>query len=1000
MAGSATSPVLVGRDAPLAVLRDIVRGAASGSPAVAVVSGEAGIGKSRLLAELVAPLRTDGVLVALSTCVEVGADLPFLPLATLLRGLVRELPADVLARATGPNADDLARLVPELTPAVAPRLPPGGGPDRSRMFEVLAAFIASVSVERTVVLAVEDAQWADEGTAAFLAYLVRDLSAERLVLCLTERTGDRSPNDRNERWLADLDRVSITTRIELEPLDRAAIALQLSNLAAEPPPSELVDRVWRRSDGNPMFAEELFAAALRGERLPTGLARSLDVQLRSLAPGEREVLRAAAVIGRPFDERLVAEALHRPIADVGGFLRTALEARHLVLVDDGRLVAFRHGLLAEAVERGLLPDERRSLHAAVAGVLDGRPELADPAPAGPAAERAHHWLAAERYPEALSSALEAARAATAVGAHEAADEQYDRALGLLEARSVALPADVDPVELRAAAAEAADLAGRPEQALERIRSALRLVDEATDPAWAGRLRSRQGYFGWVLGRGREALADHRRAVELVPEEPPSEARAQVLRAYAGALMGAGRYAESRPMAERAVRAAVAAGARVEEAQARTVLGSDLVALGEIEGGLASLAQAARLADAAGVPPVAIVAHHNRAVSLLAADRHDEARAEALRARSVARDSGLDRRYGAHTLAPAADALLRVGRLRTAVELANEALGISGGRGTVYLDAVAARAAALLGEREPARRWLALADDLAVDSELDPDLAAYLAAARAEVELADGRPDTALTAVLAGLDALGGLDDASSMAPLLPLGAGALAELLRDADARRDPNAAAALGAARTRIGEAAAAVARTGRTGSASAAADLAAAELDRAAGVSSADAWSVVATTWDRLEGALYAAYARYRAAEARLRIRADRRAAEDDLRAAFVTLSTLEVTPLVQAVVGLARQARISLPATGVPPELGHTPEPTPTPSGGPPLSVREREVLALVAAGRTNGEIARELFISRKTASVHVSHILDKLGVASRVEAAISAARLGIVAVDDEA
>jgi DNA-binding CsgD family transcriptional regulator len=294
----------------------------------------------------------------------------------------------------------------------------------------------------------------------------------------------------------------------------------------------------------------------------------------------------------------------------------------------------------------------------------------------------------------------------------------------------------------------------------------------------------------------------------------------------------------------------------------------------------------------------------------------------------------------------------------------------------------------------ARRWLGLADGLVVDSELDPDLAAYLATARAEVELGDGQPARALTAILAGLDALGGLDDAASVGSLLPLGAGALAELLRDADARRDPDAAAALGPARTRIREAIAAVVRTGRTGSASAAAGLAEAELGRAGGRSSADAWTAAAAAWDRLDGALYVAYARYRAAEARLRVREDRPAAANDVRAAFESLSALGVAPLVAAVAGLARQARIALPTQSGPPATPEAPEPAAARGAGPPLSAREREVLALVAAGRTNGEIAGELFISRKTASVHVSHILDKLGVASRVEAAITAARLGIV------
>ena len=1012
MVASRTSPIVVGREEPLAELEAALDSAGRSEPRIVVLTGEPGIGKSRLLGELIARARDRGAVTAVSACVEVGADLPFLPLAGLVRRAVLGLPAVERAVVIGPAVDEVASLIPELAPDARPGPPPAGPADRARLFERLLGLVGRLASDRTIVLGLEDAHWADDATAAFVAFLARNLATERLLLCLTRRTGALAAPDRDrstDRWLAELERVPIVARLELLPLDRSAIARQLAALGSAPPSDGVVERVWRRSDGNPMFAEELFAAAGRGERLPAALAETFDAQLRRLDRATRRAVEAAAVIGRPFDERLVAAVVGRPIDEARDALRAGLEADLLARVDDGRRLAFRHVLLAEAVERSLLPDERRSLHVAVASAIAADTALADPTPGGSAAERAHHWLAAERLSEALAMTVEAARAATAIGAFEAADDQYGRALELLE-RGVETPPGVEPVELYGAAAEAADLAGRTDRGLERARAGLARVDETAEPAMAGRLRSRIAYFSWVLGHGADALAEHARAVALVPADPPSEVRAHVVAAFAGALMGAGRYAESRSVAEDAVAAATVAASPAHEARARSVLGSDLVALGEIEAGLDELSRAADLADAAGAAQVAVVAHHNRAVSMLAADRYADAHAEALRTRDVARAHGLERRYGANAVACAADALLRLGRLRDALDLATDALPLTpGGKGIVHLDAVGARAAALLGERDMASAWLDRAKEVA-PPDLDPDLGAYLATATAEVALAAGRPADALAAVLHGLDALGGLDDLASVAPLLPLGAGAVAELLRDADARRDRTPPSDLVGSADRLATASAAVSANARTGSGRASAALAEAELERGRGVLDAALWRGVVTAWDAVGGDMYAAYARYRAAEAHLRTRTDRPEAERQLRAAAATLARLEANPLLEGVRVLARQARIHLTAAvtadpttpGLPAKRSQPVAVGPNGSrlAGPPLSAREREVLEHVAAGRTNGEIAEQLFISRKTASVHVSHILDKLGVVSRVEAAILAARLGLVGVEPDA
>ncbi|HEY3524517.1 MAG TPA: AAA family ATPase, partial [Candidatus Limnocylindrales bacterium] len=529
MAASRALPALVGRDAPLGTLDAALDRAVDGQPSIVGLSGEAGIGKSRLLAEVVAHAEARAIVNAVAGCVEVGSELPFLPLATLLRRAVGQLRPDRRAAVVGIAAEEVARLVPELAPDALAGPLPSDAAGRARLFERLLGVVERLA-EEPVLLAVEDCHWADEATRSFLAFLTRSATVGRLVLVLTRRSAAAQSHDPRDAWLDDLARLPNATAIDLGPLDRTAVHAQLSAIAPTADP-ELLDRVWRRSDGNPMFAEELMASAVRGERLPRALADSLDRQLGSLPAPSRRALGAAAVIGRPFDERLVALVLDEPTTHVRGALRPALEAHVLALVDDGRRLAFRHGLHAEAVERALLPDERRSLHAAVAAVLEQRPELADRAPGGPAGERAHHWQAADRPTEAIAAGLEAASAALAVTAYAIADDHFERALGLIADGAVP-PDDLDLVGLGLDAADAADLAGRTDRALTRARTATIVAEAAGDIVAAGRLRSRIGYFLWVLGRSAEAIEEHRRGVALVPVDPPSEARAQVLGAYA------------------------------------------------------------------------------------------------------------------------------------------------------------------------------------------------------------------------------------------------------------------------------------------------------------------------------------------------------------------------------------------------------------------------------------------------------------------------------------
>jgi DNA-binding CsgD family transcriptional regulator/tetratricopeptide (TPR) repeat protein len=436
-----------------------------------------------------------------------------------------------------------------------------------------------------------------------------------------------------------------------------------------------------------------------------------------------------------------------------------------------------------------------------------------------------------------------------------------------------------------------------------------------------------------------------------------------------------------------------------------MLGSDLVALGEIEPGLAELERSRELAEEAGPPELLIVVHHNLALSLAQAGRLGEALAEARAGREAARRSGLERRFGMNLAALEADIDVRIGRWDEALAVGRAGLALDpSGRGTIYLETVLGRLAALRGDAAEAEDRFAAADELA-SGEIDSDLAAYLARGRAELALSGGRPAEARQSVEAGLAHVAETSDTNSRPPLVALGLRVLADLAADALAARDPAGAAQFVAEAGRLAATLPAdepVARTEAVGGWFA---LAEAERTRAAAADSTAIWAALAARLDTIPDPWLSAYARFREAEAELRAHGMRGRAAEPLAEAHAIALRLGAEPLRRDVESLARRARVPLdgrvPSTAEADGSGSE-EPSGSvsavarlPTGrGPALSARELEVLRLVADGRTNGEIAERLFITRKTAGVHVTHILDKLGVSNRVEAAMVAARSGLL------
>jgi class 3 adenylate cyclase/ATP/maltotriose-dependent transcriptional regulator MalT len=1030
MAARVSSPRVIGRDGELARLADALDDAAGGRPRIILIGGDAGVGKTRLMAEFVAKLDPRRTPVLVGGCLAVpDGGLPYAPLTEALRRFVRESDPDVVDEVLGAARVELARLLPALTiggPGPARR--PVGRDDQARLFELVLGLLGRLGArtrDGAAVLVVEDLHWIDDATHDLLTFLARNLGDERLVVLGSFRSDANEAPPWLPAWLAELERLPPVEAMTLGPLPADALSEQLAAIIGAPPAERLRRSIVERAGGNPFFAEELLAAAMSGGGtvLPRTIREVLAARVRGLSTAAGQVARVLAIAGREIDEGLLAAAVEGPHDEAAAAIHEAID-HHVVVADpEGGVVALRHALLQETILDGLLAAERRRLHERFAEALVANPDLADPSPAGAAGELALHWAAAGRVPEAFAASQAAADAAEAVFAHGDALRHRRRALELFDRLPAEAQAPGERLRLLLRTEESADLAGDQPVARACVDQAMALADPEGDPRMAGALYGRLAYHRWLDGRSDEALEAYRTAVDLVPVSPPSLERARVLRGLGGALMGKGRYRESVAVCEQAIEAARAAGEPVEEGRALDMLGMDLVGLGDIDAGIERLRAACAIArehDPLHGLPVGL---YNLGLHLMLADRLDEALAALSEGISVVRSEGLERRFGTSLRALGADILLRLGRWDDADALVDEGRALEpAGHGSLYLRIVRVRLATARGRSDEARAVLQGAEADA-SGDVDYDIVAYLRAAAAELAVVEGRPADASTVADAGLGVVASSDDIFLTALLATIGLRAAADRAEAARAWHDDQALAEAAAAGERCWRA---LDRAGRgdepgtpTRGLAAARALGEAERGRLGRASDPAAWLRAADRWLELGQLPPAAYARFRAAEAILVAGGDRDAAGRELRAAAESASSLGAEPLLTDIRALARRGRIALRRPAGPPVTARAMPPTALEDGalvaarregGPErgsgerardgsgldrfgLSDREVEVLALVSEGRTNGEIARILFISPKTASVHVSHILDKLGAANRVEAAMLAARLGL-------
>jgi DNA-binding CsgD family transcriptional regulator/tetratricopeptide (TPR) repeat protein len=819
------------------------------------------------------------------------------------------------------------------------------------------------------------------------------------MLVLTYRSDDLHRGHPLRPFLAELDRLGGIKWIELAGIGRRELAQLLAAILGQVAPPALVGEIMTRSDGNPFFAEELLAAHVRHVDLSTALHELVVTRVHALSVPAQQMLETAAVAGRRVDHDLLAAVTGLPAHELIGLLREAVDDHVLVVERDvtADVYAFRHSLVQQAIYDDLLTAQRHPLHADYARAMTQRIEergggaAASPVELG---QLAYHWRAAGRLGEALLTYVQAGLCAEATIAYAEAQQYYERAVELWEqAPDVVERSPLDRGALLERAAHAAYRVGEAESAVTLARRALTEVHKP-DSLRTGALLGRLALYHWAATDSTRAMATIEQAVATIPVDPPTRERAGVLASHARLLMLFGRNTQACQRSEEAIAVARLVGARAEEGQALNTLGAAYSNLGHNAAATGYYEQAGTIAEKIGDPEELCRVYNNLAMTLTGLGRSADALTTRLDGARLARRFGLMRTSGAHMLGVAAESLLWLGRWEEADQLFDEVFDLDL-PAVELVDALLSRANRSLchGDLDAVRTDLAQITAGSVSTP-DPRSEAARYLLLAELAIAEGRLADARAAVLDGRAVMASSIDPQLVVELCVVGLAAEAETAEHARAVRAAaeHEDAALRAA-TLLEQAKTAVSAEGivTTPYMVAAIATAEAEWSRTTGPSDPGRWNDAGNAWDQLEVPYRAVCARWRQAEALLAKGASRADVEAVARAAWRVASRLGARRLTDELESLARRGRLRLDNPLISATLSD--EQQPDASAQFQLTTRERQVLTMLADGRTNKQIAKTLYISEKTAGVHVSHILAKLGVTNRGEAAAIAHRLGL-------
>ncbi|MDI2129352.1 helix-turn-helix transcriptional regulator [Yinghuangia seranimata] len=984
----AVSPVFVGRLPELSRLAEAKREADAGVPGVLLIGGEAGVGKTRLLQEFLDQADADGAVVALGGCLELGAEgLPFAPVSAAMR-VLGDVLGDELEAAVAGREQDLSWVMPHLNASHARDT--SGDYDRARLFELMLRVLERLGGQRTLIVALEDLHWADASTRELLSFLVRSLRRGRILVIGTYRADAIDRRHPMRAFLAELDRTRTVRRLELGRLTRAQVGEQLRGILGEEQPRRLIRQIHQKSEGNAFFVEEL-ACSVRCGRLD-GLSDTLRdlllIRVEELPDDTQRVVRLAAVGGPTVGHRLLAEVTGLGPSELDDALRSAVSRHVLIPNRAGDGYCFRHALVREAVRDDLLPGERMRKYARYAEVLDRWPDLV---PSDEYASRlAMYWYHAGRATEALPAVLAAAEAARVRYAFGEQFRLLERALELWE--QVADPEELTGItllDLLIAAIMPARFDNAFDKALAFTRQALDLIDPQQDPRLAAHLWTSRANLLRMSNRA-GGLAELRKAEALLVDLPPSIEHARVLGQIARDQMLDDPTEQSVATARDALAIARQVGSRADEATILKTLANLQISLGHIEAGLATFDEACAIAEKVAEPDVMCLVLSNLSSIYEGLGRHADAVDAARRSLDIAREYRLVRGFGAFSIGNLAESLISLGEWDEAEALLDELFEHDPKPETLgHAHRLNVEVALARGDIARAVRCLDQARVISGASFVEPQFRIPVRTLEVAVARRLGKLPEVRELIRAELNA-GFPAGAQRYAwPLLVEAARAEGDVTELAGYPRGGAELKARQDALKRIRTAALALARDCALDEAHAV-NLRA-ELARAEGEATVDLWEQAVAAWEENSQPYILARVRSRLATA-LIAAGDRQRAADVLSAAHTAAAALGARPLTEETELLARRAR--LPLDGTPTTPGPRDPLAPDPADGPMLTPRERDVLRLVVDGRSNRQIAEELFISVKTASVHVSNILGKLEVSSRGEAAALAHRLQLV------
>jgi DNA-binding NarL/FixJ family response regulator len=981
------SPRLVGRDAALADLLEAVNGHDPDRPVI-LLAGEAGIGKTRLLAELVDRLGAEGtpaarpMAVVRGSCIRLAeGDLPFAPVLEILDRL----------RDGGSSSG-----VEDLRTRLA-----GSGPDgvqsaeaRTLRFIEIHDTLRAAAGNGPLAVVIDDLHWADRSTLDLILFLARRLRGSEVVLVAAYRSDELHRRHPLRPVVAELSRGFVRERVELGPLEPAAVVEQIGELGGETSP-EVVRAIVERADGNPFYVEELVALAPDPGTLPESVRDVLLARFAALDPTTVRVLAACAIVGHEVDAELVTDVLRLDPVPVSDSLRAAVDHSILVPAADGRSYRFRHALLEEAIQDDLLPGDRVDLHRRVAASLValGRAEGGEGVCS---AELARHFDLGGQHSAAIEQYLDAATVAFRAFAWAEGVDAFERAVALDAGQG---GGDTNPAirDVIRAAANAMNWAGSPSRGIALLREWIPRMEEAAENEAAAGMWVTLSRILNDVGDEAGSRAALRDALRLWPADESTALGVDLLVAMSADAWIPGMTGEGLRFAERAIDGAE----RFEDPQllfrALVHHGVALISLGDVDRGMADVDRAKALQAKHGWLDIYGILATNVAIALADVGELDRSLEHWQLGLRMSAELGIQASWDPWNLPGLALVALHRGRWSDAdAPIATARAHQARGMPATFNENVAALLAAGRGDLESADRSIAIAEANAAD--LNGDWPAILHHTRAAREDAADNPIARLDELDIARRSLEDLETYVFRSRLAAETAAAAADIIATLHPRRDARQIDDL-RDRARAAADLAADVDAGRVvaGSVSvpwtrANVPLAREESARAEGHDDPASWSAIAAAFADFGLMPVAAYATFRAAAAALRA-GDRDGAGAYLSEAGVAAATIGMVVLGRRIEALARAGRLDLDAAPTVPAAE-----TARSRDAWGLSAREREVLALLADGRTNGEIGAALFISTKTASVHVTHILDKLGVSTRTEAALLASRAGLIALPE--